>query len=121
MADPNYSILESANALAPKCSDRRRKEAQAAKARNRSRPDLRRIEDWSDPSPTVGIPLAGNVRLVDVKVPPAEKFNDEPTAKLLVESFDVDDKNNAIQAAKEERIPPRQRGQHGRRCRIPGR
>lgn len=61
------------------------------------------IEAWSEPSPTVGIPLSGGVKLVDVKVPSADKVNDEPTAKLLVNSFDVDetDKNNAIQAANE--------------------
>lgn len=59
------------------------------------------VENWSDPSPTVGIPLSGGVKLVDVKVPSADKVNDEPSANLLVNSFDVDatDKNNAIQAA----------------------
>ena len=32
-------------------------------------------------------------------MPAAERFNDEPTANLLVEGFDVDEKGNAIQAA----------------------
>lgn len=102
LADPNYNILENANVLAPEVLDRRRKEAVAAKALNRPRPDFRRIDAWSEPSPTVGIPLAGNARLVEVKPAATEKFNDEPSAKLLVESFDADENGNAIQAAKEK-------------------
>ena len=85
------------NALAPEVLDRRAKEAAAAQGR--PRPDSRRIEGWSDPSPTVGIPLSGSARLVDVKMPAAEKVSDEPSVNLLVESFDVDAKNNSIQAA----------------------
>lgn len=96
LADPNYSIPDTLNALAPEVLDRRRKE--------RPRREFRVIEAWSEPSPTVGIPLAGNVRLVDVKVPSAEKLNDEPSANLLVESFDVDAENNAIQAANKKEI-----------------
>lgn len=60
------------------------------------------IGDWSEPSPTVGIPLDGDVRLAEATPANPERFNDEPTAKLLVQSFGVDDKGNAIQAAKEE-------------------
>lgn len=96
LADPNYSIPDTLNALAPEVLDRRRKE--------KPRREFRLIEAWSEPSPTVGIPLAGNVRLVDVKVPAAEKLNDEPSANLLVESFDVDAENNAIQAANKKEI-----------------
>lgn len=100
LADPNYSIPDTMNALAPEVLDRRRKET----VKGQGRRDLRFVEAWSEPSPTVGIPLAGNVRLVDVKVPPVEKFNDEPSANLLVESFDVDAENNAIQAANKKEI-----------------
>ena len=50
-------------------------------------PDYSRLEGWSDPSPTVGIPLAGSTRLVDVKMPAAEKFDNEPTANLLVRAL----------------------------------
>ena len=99
LADANAGMPE--GALAPAVLDRHRQESVAAKAKNTQRNYIRRIEAWSEPSPTVGIPLSGNVRLAEVKVPSAEKFNDEPIAKLLVESFDVDEKNNAIQAAKE--------------------
>ncbi len=95
LADPNYNIPD--NVLAPAVLDRVHKAVQATQ----KRPEFRAIEIWSDPSPTVGIPLSGDVKLVDVKVPSADKVNDEPSAKLLVSSFDVDerDKNNAIQAA----------------------
>jgi hypothetical protein len=78
--------------------DRRRQESQAARAAKRQPPEYRIIQTWSDPSPTVGIPLTGNVRVVDVKPPAAERVNDEPIANLLVESFDLDEKGNAIQS-----------------------
>ena len=67
----------------------------------KDRKDHRFVEEWSEPTPTVGIPLAGSVRLAKVKLPAEGNFNDEPSATLLVESFDVDAGNNAIQAAKE--------------------
>lgn len=98
LSDANYSIPE--NVLASDVSDRHRKEAQAAKATGGSRRDMRRVEGWSDPSPIVGIPLSGGAKLVDVKTPSADKVNDEPTASLLVDSFDTDEKGNALQAAK---------------------
>jgi hypothetical protein len=97
LADANYSIDK--NMLAPEVRDRISKEIAAANARKTTRRDMRRVEKWSDPSPTVGIPLAGTVKLVEAKPSSAEKINDEPMAKLLVESFDIDDAGNAIQAA----------------------
>jgi hypothetical protein len=87
LADPNYGLQ--ANLLAPSVLDRK------------DRKDHRFVEDWSEPSATVGIPLAGSVRLVQVKPQAEEGINQEPAAKMLVESFDVDEKGNAIQAAKE--------------------
>jgi hypothetical protein len=87
LADPNHGIQS--NFLAPSVLDRN------------DRKDHRFADEWSEPSATVGIPLAGSVRLVQVKPQAEEGFNQEPAAKLLVESFDVDDKGNAIQAAKE--------------------
>jgi hypothetical protein len=99
LSDANYNVPD--NVLAPAVLDRHRQESQAAKAKNSTRQDIRMIEAWSDPTSTVGIPLSGNVKLVDVKLPSGDKVNDEPSAQLLVSSFDVDetDKNNAIQAA----------------------
>jgi hypothetical protein len=99
LSDANFNLPD--NVLAPAVLDRHRQEAQAAKAKNGQRQDIRMIEKWSDPSPTVGIPLSGGVKLVDVKTPSGDKVNDEPSATLLVDSFDTDetDKNNAIQAA----------------------
>jgi hypothetical protein len=60
-----------------------------------------RTTDWSDPSPTVSIPLAGNVHVAAAK-PASDRFNDEPATTLLVESFGSDDKGKSTQAAKEE-------------------
>ncbi|HEY4232386.1 MAG TPA: hypothetical protein VGM76_03100, partial [Lacipirellulaceae bacterium] len=60
-----------------------------------------RTTEWSDPSPTVSIPLAGNVRVAAAK-PASDRFNDEPTTTLLVESFGSDDKGKSTQAAIED-------------------
>jgi hypothetical protein len=98
IADPNANVPS--NMLAPAVLDRLAK----AKDAKGNRRDFRVVEEWSDPSPTVGIPMAGNVRLADYKFPPPEKFNDEPSVTMLVESFDVDEKNNAIQAAKTKEL-----------------
>jgi hypothetical protein len=87
LADPNHQLP--ANMLAPSVLDRK------------DRKDHRFVEEWSDPTPTVGIPLAGSAKLAKVKLPAPGNFNDEPSATLLVESFDVDAENNAIQAARE--------------------
>jgi hypothetical protein len=87
LADPNFGLPP--NVLAASVLDRK------------DRKDHRFVEQWSEPSSTVGIPLAGSVRLVQVKPQADPRSYEEPAAKLLVESFDVDDKGNAIQAAKE--------------------
>ena len=99
LADPNHGL--SNELLAPEVQDRESKERAADKASGgKGVTNYRVVEDWSDASPTVGIPLEGSVRLAEVK-PPA-KANDEPTVTMLVESFSVDEKGNAIQAAKEK-------------------
>src|SRR4029078_4277403 len=97
--DPNFNMPQ--GVLAPAVLDRQAKEAQTAKAHNGQKPSYRFVDKWSDPTPTVGIPMAGNVRLADAKIPSADKFNDEPTVKMLVEAFDVDETGNPIQAAVE--------------------
>jgi hypothetical protein len=99
LADPNVGLLDPERVLAPAVLDRLAQATQAAKAKNRPRPTVRYVDDWSEPSRTAGIPLAGSIKLAEAKLPPAGKFNEEPSVKLLVESFDVDADNNAIQAA----------------------
>ncbi|HVT29945.1 MAG TPA: hypothetical protein VHE81_18150 [Lacipirellulaceae bacterium] len=97
LQDPNYNLSQ--DMLAPAVLNRQDKEAREARAHNLSKPWYRMVETWSDPSPTVGIPLAGSIRLVDASVPPAEKYNDEPFVRLLVTSVDFDDRNNPVQAS----------------------
>jgi hypothetical protein len=63
-----------------------------------------RYADWSEPSPTVGIPLAGSVRLASAKPSAAKLSNDEPSATLLVEAFDLDEKGNAVHAGIEKEL-----------------
>ncbi|HEX5470712.1 MAG TPA: hypothetical protein VFW73_02445 [Lacipirellulaceae bacterium] len=93
LKDPNYNLP--ASELAGAVQDRQAKVARD----NKGMVGLRRIHTWSEPSPTVGIPLAGDIRLVDAKIPPPDKFNDEPSVSLLVESVGQDDQGNPIQAA----------------------
>jgi hypothetical protein len=103
LRDPNFELPE--NVLAVEVADRQRKEWQDEKARRgdkAQRRNYRWVEDWSEPSPTVGIPLGGYVRIASAKPASPEKINDEPTLTTYVESFDLDDQGNAIQAAKEK-------------------
>jgi hypothetical protein len=72
----------------------------AAKATRGSKTPVRRT-DWSEPSRTVSIPLAGNVSVASARPPVEQSFTDEPRAGLLVESFSADDKGKAIQGAKQ--------------------
>lgn len=65
-----------------------------------------RTTDWSDASPVASIPLSGSVRLVSIKPSSKKLYNAQPTVKLLVQSFDVDEKHNAIQAAKKQDFTP---------------
>lgn len=60
-----------------------------------------RMTEWSKPSPTVSIPLAGDVFVASAK-PVSDQQNSEPKVTLLVQSFGKDPKGNAIQAAKEK-------------------
>jgi hypothetical protein len=97
--DPNYNMDQ--RVLEPAVLDRQVKEAAAAK---KKKSDLfyRIVEKWSDPSPAVGIPMAGNVRLAETKIPSAEKANDEPVVKMIVEAFDADEAGTPIQGAAEK-------------------
>jgi hypothetical protein len=60
-----------------------------------------RMTEWSKPSSTVTIPLAGSVYVVESK-PASDQITSEPKATLLVQSFAKDAKGNAIQAAEEK-------------------
>lgn len=97
VADPNYDMPT--NMLSPEVLDR---QADAAKSNRGRKPSFRLTDDWSDPSPTVGIPIGGSIRLAGVKLASPEKFNDEPSASLLIEAFAIDEKGNAMKAATEE-------------------
>jgi len=99
LSDPNFG--QPPQVLSPAVLDRQAKQAKDPKTG--LKPSYRFVEKWSDPSPTVAIPLAGNVRLADVKIPSSEKVYDEPSTVLLVDAFDSDEKGNAIQAAVEKK------------------
>ncbi len=61
-----------------------------------------RWTDWSEPSPVLGIPDGGSVRIAMAEVPAAGSLNATPSVTLLVQSFDVDPQGKPIQAAKEK-------------------
>src|SRR5207244_1634887 len=97
LADPNSEAMR--DTLSPEVVDRLTKESQNSKDKKPA--GARIVAQWSEPSPTVGIPLAGSVKLAEVK-PAAEKAaNDEPVVKLLVQSFDVDKTGTPIQPGTE--------------------
>jgi hypothetical protein len=96
--DPNMGAGIEKSMLAPAVQDRLAKLAQTAKANKKPISQVRYVDDWSAPSRTVGIPIAGSVKLAEAKPPTSGRVNDEPTVKLLVESFEVDAGGNAIQA-----------------------
>jgi hypothetical protein len=102
LQDPNFNMPQAV--LDAAVLDRQAKEAAAARAAKTDKPWYRKVEKWSDASPAVGIPMAGNVRLAETKIPAAEKPNDEPVVKLLVEAFDVDEAGSPIQAAAEKDV-----------------
>jgi hypothetical protein len=87
---PNQTSMLHATVL-----DRLAKINEAAKQKKTRPSNVRFVDEWSEPSRTVGIPLSGSVKLAEAN-PSAPG---EPTVKLLVESFDFDENGNAIQAA----------------------
>lgn len=91
LADPNYGIVKSY--LAPEVLDRKVGYA-------------RKADDWSDASPTVGIPLAGTVHVAEAKLPRTDiVHNDEPTVTLWAETFDIDRKEGtALHVAKDKEL-----------------
>jgi hypothetical protein len=97
IADPNYDMPT--NTLSPEVLDR---QADTAKSNRGRKPSFRLTEDWSAPSPTVGIPIGGSIRLAGVRVASPEKPNDEPSVSLLIEACAIDEKGNAIKAGIEE-------------------
>jgi hypothetical protein len=91
LADPNHGLPDST--LDPAVQDR---------LRTSKKKDYRIAEEWSEPSPTVGIPLMGAVHLAEAKLPGGKTFNDEPVAKLMIETFNVDADGTAVHIAKEK-------------------
>lgn len=58
--------------------------------------------EWSEPSPPISIPLAGNIYVAE-----AERTGGETTVTLLVESFDIGPDGKAMQATLEqEKVRP---------------
>ncbi|MCI0332952.1 MAG: hypothetical protein L0228_06985 [Planctomycetes bacterium] len=90
LADPNYGIAATSGMLDSTVLDRQRKEATAAKAKKRAAPYFRGAAEFSEPSPTVGIPLGGLVHLAEAKLPSVKVHNDEPAVKLIAETFDIE-------------------------------
>jgi hypothetical protein len=99
LADPNADLINPSSLLHSTVLDRLAKINEAAKAKKTRPSNVRFVDDWSEPSRTVGIPLEGSVKLAGAKPTAPGRISDEPSVKLLVESFDFDEKGNAIQAA----------------------
>ncbi len=59
-----------------------------------------RLTEWSEPSKIISVPSAGEVLVASVSPAPTRSANGEPSAELLVKSFDVDENNRGMQAEK---------------------
>ena len=104
MLDPNQPFgarFVSTDSLDPAAQSRIKKERTARKVRPGVPPPPYRLTEWSKPTAPVSVPLAGSVKVASAK-PATDKFNDEPSTSLLVESFGNDEKGNAVQVAEDE-------------------
>ncbi len=95
LADPNYGIPATSGVLDSTVLDRQRKEATAARAKKRAAPHFRGAE-FSEPSPTVGVPLGGLVHVAEANLPSVKLHNDEPAIKLFAETFDIDPADSSV-------------------------
>lgn len=102
--DPNAAIPIASGYLEPAVVDRRTKETRDAKAKGRPAPFYRLAEEWSEPSGTVGIPIGvGAVHIAEAKLPSSKVQNDEPSVKVVAETFDIDpEDSSAIHVAHEK-------------------
>ncbi len=83
-SDPNY--MQPTQVLSPEVLARKR--------------TSRIVGEWSKPSPTLSIPQAGVIRVAET-TDSGSRARSEPIARMLVESFGIDEKGNAQQAFKE--------------------
>jgi hypothetical protein len=100
LADPNYGIPSAANMLDQSVLDRRTQEQQKSKNK---RPLVYRLAAVSEPSPAVGIPLDGGIRVAGAKLPSGKTPYEEPTVKLWAEAVEIDnEEGTAIHTAKDQ-------------------
>jgi hypothetical protein len=104
IADPNNAIPLKDGYLESAVIDRRLKEMQTAKAANKTVPWWRAAENWSEPSPVVGIPTGGIVHVAEAKTPSGKTANDEPAVKLFAETTDIEADGSAIRVAHETEL-----------------
>jgi hypothetical protein len=105
IADPNNRIPLKSGMLESAVIDRRLAEIQKARAAKKNPPWARAAKDWSEPSPIVGVSSGGTVHVAEAKVPAADKANDEPSIKMIAETFDIEPTDNsAIHVAKETEV-----------------
>jgi hypothetical protein len=101
VTDPNVQLLATPNVLEPKALNRLRA---LPKNPQTGLPAIDfRETDWSEPSPPVGVPLDGRVRVAGVN---RSGSGDEPRANLLVDGFGKStETNNWIQASTMKEMP----------------
>jgi hypothetical protein len=106
LADPNVGLPNPTGMLNSTVLDRLAKINEDAKQKKTRPSNVRFVDDWSEPSRTVGIPLAGSVKLAEAKPSAPGRVSDEPTVKLLVESWGLDCSGQALQAATPPHLSP---------------
>jgi len=102
--DPNNAIALQSGALESAVIDRRLNEIQAARTAKKNPPVFRPADQWSEPSPIVGIPTGGTVHVAEAKLPSNKTANDEPAIKMFAETTDIEADGSAIHVAHETEL-----------------
>jgi hypothetical protein len=100
LADPNAGIPSSMGMLDQTVLDRRTNEAKTSKNK---KPLVYRKAAISDPSPAVGIPIDGDIRIAGAKQPSGKQAYEEPTVQLWAQRFEIDEvEDEALHVAKDQ-------------------
>ncbi|TWT90685.1 hypothetical protein Mal64_10800 [Pseudobythopirellula maris] len=54
--------------------------------------------EYSEPSPVISVPMAGDAYVVSAKLPSSKQVNAEPSVNMLVQSFSIDEEGKAFKA-----------------------
>jgi hypothetical protein len=100
--DPNQAAHVTPSMLDSAVNDRIKKLDKGPDGRPLPKYSFQRT-NWSDPSPPVGVPLDGSVRVEEIRATAGVQLSDEPRVKLLVQAFGRDSKSGELIEAAQEK------------------